>query len=134
MEYFKDNPAKVLGVASALLALAAVYIPGLPQEAILAVVAVLIGGGLHAQKVEDQKTDEALMEATPDEAALERQMALLVAENSMLAQEAGEGSPCPCKEPVTVAPDITAEMPPVETRKPHVSDFSLDDGRALFRL
>ncbi|MEV0443909.1 hypothetical protein AB0I84_02210 [Streptomyces spectabilis] len=83
MDELKKNPAKVMGVVAALLALAAVYIPGLPQEAILAVVAAVVVGGHQVQRFEDQKTEEALAE-TPELEGHERQLALLLAENEAL--------------------------------------------------
>ncbi|RST07928.1 hypothetical protein EF910_05685 [Streptomyces sp. WAC07149] len=83
MHELKRNPAKVMGVVTAVLALAAVYIPGLPQEAILAVVAAVLFGGHQVQRIEDQKTEEALAE-TPELEGHERQLALLLAENAAL--------------------------------------------------
>ncbi|MFF4927376.1 hypothetical protein ACFY2H_00425 [Streptomyces griseofuscus] len=92
MEELKKNPAKVMGVATALLALAAVYIPGLPQEAILAVVAAVVLGGHKVQQIEDQKTEEALAE-TPELEGHERQLALLLAENDALRQASAPAKP-----------------------------------------
>ncbi|MGW5531894.1 hypothetical protein [Streptomyces xanthochromogenes] len=83
MNELKKNPAKVMGVLTAVLALAAVYVPGLPQEAILAVVAAVLFGGHQVQRIEDQKTEEALAE-TPELEGHERQLALLLAENEAL--------------------------------------------------
>ncbi|MFF3672380.1 hypothetical protein ACFYYS_00190 [Streptomyces sp. NPDC002120] len=138
MEEIRNNPAKYLGIIGALLALAATYVPGLPTEAILAVVAALIGGGVAAQKVEDSKTEEALMEATPDEMAMERQMNLLASENAMLQEQQNERpAECPCQSSEPSGEEHTAELDPVRDdplRKPNVAEFSLDDGRALFRL
>ncbi|MFD8789256.1 hypothetical protein [Streptomyces vinaceus] len=138
MEEIRNNPAKYLGIIGAVLALAATYIPGLPTEAILAVVAALIGGGVAAQKVEDGKTEEALMEATPDEMAMERQMNLLASENAMLQEQQQERpAECACATSEPPGEEHTAEMEPVRDaplRKPDVADFSLEDGRALFRL
>ncbi|WP_424216361.1 hypothetical protein ACN20G_29935 (plasmid) [Streptomyces sp. BI20] len=86
---FENNPAKLMGIAGAILALIAVYVPGLPQESILAVVAALVGGGFYAQKKEDDKTDEAY-EAIPDTVeAVNRQnelmRAMVAAENDRKA-------------------------------------------------
>ncbi|MEU3690561.1 hypothetical protein [Streptomyces narbonensis] len=86
LDKLKENPAKVLGLASALLALAAVYLPGLPQEAILGAVATCLFGGYQAQKIEDRKTEEALAE-TPELEGQERQIALLLAENDALRKQ-----------------------------------------------
>ncbi|MFE4257451.1 hypothetical protein [Streptomyces sp. NPDC056883] len=138
MVEIRNNPARYLGIVGALLALAATYIPGLPTEAILAVVAALIGGGVAAQKMEDGKTEEALMEATPDEMAMERQMNLLASENAMLQEQQQERpAECACAPPEPPGEEHTAELEPVRggpLRKPNVEEFSLDDGRALFRL
>ncbi|MFE3579059.1 hypothetical protein [Streptomyces vinaceus] len=108
MNELKRNPAKVMGLVTAVLALAAVYIPGLPQEAILAVVAAVLFGGHQVQRIEDQKTEEALAE-TPELEGHERQLALLLAENAAL--RAG-----PHQKPTDTAPI------------PKVSNVDLDQG------
>ncbi|MEU3599680.1 hypothetical protein ABZ714_13280 [Streptomyces sp. NPDC006798] len=83
LDKLKATPAKTLGLVSALLALLAVYVPGLPQEAILGVVATALLGGYQAQKIEDRKTEEAL-EETPDLEGFDRQLLLLLEENAAL--------------------------------------------------
>ncbi|MEU5299701.1 hypothetical protein ACH4YO_08195 [Streptomyces noursei] len=108
LDKFKENPAKALGLVSALLALLAVYIPGLPQEAILGVVATALFGGYQVQKVEDQKTEEALAE-TPELEGHERQLTLLLTENKALRKQA--------------APQVT------DTHElPRIADVNLDTG------
>ncbi|MFD0374678.1 hypothetical protein [Streptomyces sp. NPDC127112] len=79
MDYFKDNPAKAVPIAGAVLALIATYFPGIPQEAILAVVAALVGGGIYAQKQEDAKTVEAYAVVPGEVEGIERQNQLLTA-------------------------------------------------------
>lgn len=122
MELIKKNPAQVMAVVTALLALAATYIPGLPQEAILAVVAAVIFGGYKVQRIEDVKTEEALDEPAPCTLGMERQMAVLAAENEALAAQVGGAcGGCP------VAPEPRTES------TAEIEEFSLEDGKALFR-
>ncbi|MFB7473155.1 hypothetical protein [Kitasatospora sp. NPDC056184] len=80
MKYLKDNPASIVSFVGALLTLLAVYVPGLPQEAILGVVSALVLGGVKAQRIEDAKTEAALHQMSPFEAAALRQQALAEAE------------------------------------------------------
>lgn len=53
---FKRNPASWAAVIQAAVALAAVYVEGLPVEAILALVTAVTGLGFVAQRVEHDKT------------------------------------------------------------------------------
>ncbi|MFF3673579.1 hypothetical protein ACFYYS_06255 [Streptomyces sp. NPDC002120] len=102
MEAIKENPAKYLGIVGALLALAATYIPGLPTEAILAVVAALIGGGVAAQRVEDRKTDYAYDAMPEDAPAIRRQNQLLEA---LLEQGRDQPRPAPDDAPTAYMPN-----------------------------
>ncbi|MET8684860.1 hypothetical protein ABZV77_11640 [Streptomyces sp. NPDC004732] len=130
MDLIKKNPALISSVVSAVLALLATYIPNLPNEAILGVVAALLAGGVGAQRVEDQKTDEALHEAPPGSLEAEGgQLAILAAENLAL-QEKLEALSGPQEDTQMFGgppAEQTSELPPV------IDEFSLEDGRALFR-
>ncbi|MFF3555316.1 hypothetical protein ACWD4V_15990 [Streptomyces tsukubensis] len=108
LDKLKTTPAKTLGLVSALLALLAVYVPGLPQEAILGVVATALFGGYRVQQIEDRKTEEALAEA-PDLEGQERQLALLLSENAALRG--------------TSRPSSTQEIP-------KIGELDLDTGTA----
>ncbi|MFF7588639.1 hypothetical protein ACFZCK_14245 [Kitasatospora purpeofusca] len=110
MKYLKDNPASVVSFVGALLALLAVYIPGLPQEAILGVVSALVLGGVKAQQIEHSKTEAALHQMSPFEAAALAQQALAEAE----AEHA--------------APAVTDTG-----TRPLVTGLDLDDGSASIR-
>lgn len=57
---FKKSPAAWAGIIQAALALVAVYVPGLPQEAVLAFIAAATGLSFQSQKIENQKTEAAL--------------------------------------------------------------------------
>lgn len=54
----RQHPARLYAVVAAAVALIAQYVT-IPQEAILALVAALLGMGEVTQRVEDQKTAEA---------------------------------------------------------------------------
>lgn len=57
---FQKSPAAWAGLIQAAIALVAVYVPNLPQGAILAFVAAATGLSFQAQKIENQKTEAAL--------------------------------------------------------------------------
>lgn len=60
MKFFEKSPAAWAGVIQAAVTLAAVYIDGLPVEAVLGLIAAATGLSLGAQRVENQKTEVAL--------------------------------------------------------------------------
>ncbi|MGW5735747.1 MULTISPECIES: hypothetical protein [Streptomyces] len=108
MEAFKANPAKAVSIVGAILALAATYIPGIPTEAILAVVAAILGGGVAAQKVEDKKTAEAYEAVPEDIAGVRRQNELLEA-----LLEATQDQPLPVEDAdrtAVLSPALAAEI------------------------
>lgn len=57
--FTRQHPARVYSVAASALALIAVYVPGLPSDSILALVAALLWGGSAVQRCENRKTQEA---------------------------------------------------------------------------
>lgn len=57
---FNKSPASWAGMIQAAIALIAVYVPNLPQGAILAFLAAATGLSFQAQKIENQKTEAAL--------------------------------------------------------------------------
>ena len=57
---FKKSPAAWAGIIQAAMALVAVYVPSLPQGAILALIAAATGLSFQSQKIENQKTEAAL--------------------------------------------------------------------------
>lgn len=57
---FQKSPASWAAVIQAVVALVAVYVPSLPQAAILALVTAVTGLGFVAQRVENGKTEAAL--------------------------------------------------------------------------
>jgi hypothetical protein len=65
LELFKKAPASWAAVIQAAVALVAVYVHDLPQEAILALITAVTGLGFAAQRVENSKTSVA--EHTPFE-------------------------------------------------------------------
>lgn len=57
IEFVRRNPVRLYAVAVAALALVAVYVPGLPREEVLVLVAAVLGiGGEAVQRVENNKT------------------------------------------------------------------------------
>ncbi|MFG3200357.1 hypothetical protein ACGFYT_30035 [Streptomyces sp. NPDC048208] len=60
MQFIKDHAARLYAVVVALLALAAHFVPALPSELVLAVVAAILGLGETVQRAENRKTAEAL--------------------------------------------------------------------------
>ena len=56
---FGKSPAAWAGVIQAAVTLVAVYVPNLPQGAVLAFIAAATGLSFQAQKVENQKTEAA---------------------------------------------------------------------------
>ncbi len=62
MKYFIEKaPARWAAFVQALVALVAVYVDGLPQEAVLALIFAAAGLGEVAQKIEDSKTYDAFL-------------------------------------------------------------------------
>lgn len=59
LELAREHPARLYSIAAAAVTLVALYVPGLPQEAILGLVAALLGAGEVTQRVENSKTAEA---------------------------------------------------------------------------
>ena len=59
-KFFEKSPAAWAGIIQAAVTLAAVYIEGLPVEAVLTLIAAATGLSLSAQRVENKKTDAAL--------------------------------------------------------------------------
>jgi hypothetical protein len=57
---FKKSPAAWAGIIQAAMALVAVYVPSLPQGAVLAFIAAATGLSFQSQKIENQKTEAAL--------------------------------------------------------------------------
>lgn len=57
---FNKSPAAWAGIIQASMALVAVYVPNLPQVAILAIIGAATGLSFHSQRVENQKTESAL--------------------------------------------------------------------------
>ncbi|GAA0455945.1 hypothetical protein ACFQ2B_26035 [Streptomyces stramineus] len=62
--FIRDHPARLYSVATAALTLVAMYVPDIPQEAILALVAAMLGVGEVTQRVENAKTAKALQRDT----------------------------------------------------------------------
>ncbi|MEU5186985.1 hypothetical protein AB0G83_07495 [Streptomyces klenkii] len=58
LEILREHPARAYSVAAAAVALVAQYVT-VPEEAILALVAALLGAGEVTQRVENTKTAEA---------------------------------------------------------------------------
>ncbi|MEU1312248.1 hypothetical protein ABZ419_25600 [Streptomyces cinnamoneus] len=58
LELLREHPARVYSVAAAAVALLAQYVT-VPQEALLGLVAALLGAGEVTQRVENSKTSEA---------------------------------------------------------------------------
>ncbi|RLV10243.1 hypothetical protein CTZ27_03220 [Streptomyces griseocarneus] len=56
IQFALTHPARIYAVASAALTLIAVYVPDIPQEAILTLVAALLGAGEVTQRIENGKT------------------------------------------------------------------------------
>ena len=62
MKYFIEKaPARWAAFVQAFVALVAVYVDGLPQEAIVALILAAAGLGEVAQKIEDSKTYDAFL-------------------------------------------------------------------------
>lgn len=57
--FFKKSPASWAAVIQAVVALVAVYVKDLPQEAVLGLITAVTGLGFAAQRVENMKTEEA---------------------------------------------------------------------------
>jgi hypothetical protein len=64
---FGKAPAAWAGLVQAAVALIVVYVPDLPQEAVLAFIAAATGLSFTAQKVENSKTVAALYSDPEDE-------------------------------------------------------------------
>lgn len=61
MNLIKANPARVYAVVVAALALVAFYVPAVPTELVLALVAAVLGLGEAVQRTENRKTAEAFV-------------------------------------------------------------------------
>jgi hypothetical protein len=62
MKYlFEQAPAKWVALIQAAVALAAVFVDGLPQEAVVTLIIAATGLGFHAQKIENEKTYDAFL-------------------------------------------------------------------------
>jgi hypothetical protein len=59
MEFIKKHPARLYALVVALLPLVAHFLPDVPTEAVLAVVAAVLGTGEAVQRVENVKTEDA---------------------------------------------------------------------------
>ncbi|MFJ9671095.1 hypothetical protein ACIRP5_09955 [Streptomyces sp. NPDC101221] len=59
MQFVKAHGARLYAVAVAVLALVAHFVPELPSELVLGVVAATLGLGEAVQRAEDRKTAEA---------------------------------------------------------------------------
>ncbi|QPB09561.1 hypothetical protein CPT_Sycamore_021 [Streptomyces phage Sycamore] len=59
MQFVKAHGARLYAVTVALLALVAHFVPELPSELVLGVVAAVLGLGEAVQRTEDRKTAEA---------------------------------------------------------------------------
>lgn len=60
MQFIKAHGARLYAVAAALIALAAHFVPDLPAELALGLVAAVLGLGEVVQRTEDRKTADAL--------------------------------------------------------------------------
>lgn len=62
MKYlFEQAPAKWVALIQAVVALLAVFVDGLPEEAVVTLILAATGLGFHAQKLEDEKTYDAFL-------------------------------------------------------------------------
>lgn len=61
LELLREHPARAYSIAAAAVALIAQYVT-VPQEALLGLVAALLGAGEVTQRVENAKTAEVLHE------------------------------------------------------------------------
>ncbi len=59
MKFLKAHATRLYAVAVAAVALAAHFLPDIPSEAVLALVAAVLGVGEAVQRTEDRKTAEA---------------------------------------------------------------------------
>lgn len=60
MQFLKSHAARLYAVVVALLALVAHFVPDLPSELVLGLVAAILGVGEAVQRTEDGKTADAL--------------------------------------------------------------------------
>lgn len=63
--FIRTHNARLYSIVTAAIALLAHYVPGLPSEIILALVAAILGTGETVQRLEDHKTAQALATPTP---------------------------------------------------------------------
>ncbi|GAA0406109.1 hypothetical protein [Streptomyces luteireticuli] len=63
-DFARQHPMRLYAVAAATVALIAQYVT-VPEEAILTLVAALLGVGEFTQRIEDRKTLEALLRLPP---------------------------------------------------------------------
>ncbi|MFI2242385.1 hypothetical protein [Streptomyces chrestomyceticus] len=65
MDFIKTHATRLYAIAVALVALVAHFVPELPSELALGLVAAILGVGEAVQRTEDRKTAEAYL-AHPD--------------------------------------------------------------------
>ncbi|WP_370422480.1 hypothetical protein AB8O64_29760 [Streptomyces sp. QH1-20] len=65
----RKHVVRLLGALAALTPWLVAQFPDIPWEALIPFSLALLGGAEVAQRVEDQKTDTALSEPSPDETA-----------------------------------------------------------------
>ncbi|QDQ14315.1 hypothetical protein [Streptomyces spectabilis] len=63
MQFIKAHAARLYAVAVSAIALVAFYVPDLPDELVLGLVAAVLGVGEAVQRTEDGKTAEAFAKA-----------------------------------------------------------------------
>ncbi|MFD9563374.1 hypothetical protein [Streptomyces sp. NPDC059994] len=66
---FRKHVVRLLGALAALTPWLIVQFPDIPWEALIPASLALLGGAEVAQRVEDRKTETALFEPSPEEAA-----------------------------------------------------------------
>ncbi|GGX08081.1 hypothetical protein [Streptomyces noursei] len=77
---FRKHVVRFLGALAALTPWLVAQFPDIPWEALIPFSLALLGGAEVAQRVEDQKTDTALSEPSPDEAAAAAHLRLALLE------------------------------------------------------
>ncbi|MFJ7901880.1 hypothetical protein ACIQ6V_15555 [Streptomyces sp. NPDC096198] len=84
----RNHVVRVLGALAALTPWLVAQFPDIPWEALIPFSLALLGGAEVAQRVEDQKTDTALSEPSPDESAEAAQLRLALMEMEHAAKAA----------------------------------------------